>query len=320
MKEIFSTKIFNEGFIPEVHASTLLKVNENEFLCAFFGGTKEGKDDVQIWLSRFKDGKWSEPKVVADSDDNTPCWNPVLFEYDGKIMLFYKVGKPIPKWRTMLIESADGGKSWSAPRELVEGDEGGRGPVKNKAIRLSDGRICAPASVETPLYWDCFTDISSDGGKTWQKSKTVPFNHLKAAGKGIIQPTLWEADGKIYMLTRSTESRIMKSESSDGGMTWSPAEKTELFNNNSGIDCVKLNDGRIVVIYNPIPADWGDRNIIAYSISDDNGNSFSPCTLVEKDENTDAEFSYPAIICDDKYVYTTYTHNRKNIMFRIFEI
>lgn len=319
MKEIFSTKIFEDGFIPSVHASTVLKIGENEFLCAFFGGTREGNDDVKIWLSRFSDGKWSQPRIVAVGN-NVPCWNPVLFEHDGKIMLFYKVGKPIPQWYTMLIESADGGRTWSEPRELVEGDIGGRGPVKNKAIKLSDGRICAPASIETKTEWDCFTDISADGGKTWQRSGFVPFDHENTEGKGIIQPTLWESGDRIYMLTRSTVSSIMRSESSDGGITWSPAERTELPNNNSGIDCVKLNDGKIVVIYNPVKGRHGDRNIIGISESTDNGKSFSPCMIVEKDDDSEAEFSYPAIICDDKYVYTTYTHYRENIMFRIFEI
>ena len=319
MKEIFSTKVFEEGFINEVHASTILKTGENEFLCAFFGGTKEGKDDVKIWTSHFSDGKWSLPVIVAEGIDE-PCWNPVLFRYDDKIMLFYKIGKPIPAWRTMLMESTDNGATWSEPQELVKGDIGGRGPVKNKPILLLDGRICAPASIETELTWDCFTDISSDGGKTWERSEFVPINHLLTHGKGIIQPTLWENDGKIFMLMRSTMSRVMKSESSDGGKTWSEATETELPNNNSGIDCVKLADGRIVLIYNPIPKNWGDRNIIGISVSDDNGESWTPCDIVEKDDDEEAEFSYPAIICDDKYVYTTYTHYRKNVMFRIFEL
>ncbi len=319
MKEIFFTKVFEEGFINEVHASTILKIGDGEFLCAFFGGTKEGRDDVKIYISRFSEGKWNEPSVVA-TGNGVPCWNPVLFKYDDKIMLFYKTGKPIPKWFTMIIVSYDNGKSWSEPEQLVPGDIGGRGPVKNKPILLKDGAIVAPASIETSLCWDCFTDISYDGGKTWNKSKFVPFNHIKAEGKGMIQPTLWESDGKIYMLTRSSESRVMRSVSSDGGKTWSEAKKTELLHNNSGLDCVKLNDGRIVIIYNPIPSSWGDRNIIAYAQSSDNGNSFSPCKIIEKSEDTDAEFSYPAVIADDKNIYITYTHNRKNIMFRIFSI
>lgn len=318
MKEIFSSKVFEDGFIPSVHASTIIKLGENEFLCAFFGGTREGNDDVKIWISRFKDGKWSQPEIIAKGD-NEPCWNPVLFQYDGKIMLFYKVGKPIPQWRTMLTESFDNGATWSEPKELVKGDIGGRGPVKNKAIRLSDGRICAPASIETKTCWDCFTDISSDGGKTWQKSEFVPYDHENNEGKGIIQPTLWEDGGKIYMLTRSTASNIMISESEDG-LNWSPAERTELPNNNSGIDCVRLEDGRLVLIYNPVTGRHGDRNIIGISESTDNGRSWTPCMVVEKDDDTEAEFSYPAIISDGRYVYTTYTHYRENIMFRIFEL
>lgn len=318
MKEIFSTKIFEEGFIPSVHASTVLKVGDNEFLCAFFGGTREGNDDVKIWVSRFENQRWSTPVIVAKGD-NEPCWNPVLFKYGEKIMLFYKVSKPIPKWRTMLMESEDNGKTWTEPRELVPGDIGGRGPVKNKAILLSDGRICAPASLETPTCWDCFTDISADGGKTWQRSEFVPYDHENNEGKGIIQPTLWEDGGKIRMLTRSTASSIMISESEDG-LSWSPAKRTELPNNNSGIDCVRLDNGKLVLIYNPVEGRHGDRNVIGISESTDNGKSWTPCCIVEKDEDTDAEFSYPAIICDDKYVYTTYTHNRTNVMFRIFEI
>lgn len=318
MKEIFSCKVFDEGFIPEVHATTVLKTGENKFICAFFGGTKEGKDDVKIYLSFFDGGEWSEPAVIADSE-NEPCWNPVLLQNGDKITLFYKVGKPIPKWRTMVKDSFDMGKTWSDARELVKGDIGGRGPVKNKAIILKNGDICAPSSVETNLAWDSFVDISSDSGETWQRSKNVPFNHLTAQGNGIIQPTLWE-DDKLYMLIRSTESRVMRSYSTDGGKTWSKAQKTELLHNNSGIDCVRLDNGDVVVIHNPIPGNWADRNIIAYAISHDNGESFEPCTVIEKSDDPDAEFSYPAIITDNKYLYITYTHNRKNVMFKIFEI
>ena len=50
MKEIFSQLISPDPSIKEVHASTVLKIGD-KLLCAFFGGTKEGKDDVKILLS-----------------------------------------------------------------------------------------------------------------------------------------------------------------------------------------------------------------------------------------------------------------------------
>ncbi len=318
MKEIFSCKVFEDGFIPEAHASTVLKLDNGEVLCAFFGGTKEGNDDVKIYLASFDGEKWSTPQVVAAGEDEA-CWNPVLLKNGEKITLYYKLGKTIPKWRTMFKESFDGGKTWSEGKELVKGDIGGRGPVKNKAIVLKNGNIVAPASVETALTWDAFTDVSTDSGKTWEKSSFVPFKHLGAHGKGIIQPTLWE-DDKLYMFIRSTESCVMRSCSEDGGKTWSKAEKTELPHNNSGIDCVKLPGGEVVLIYNPIAGNWSDRNIIAYTVTKDNGESFSPCTVIEENEDKECEFSYPAVIADDKFIYLTYTHNRKNIVFKIFEI
>lgn len=318
IKEISRQKIFTEDiFFNNCHASTVLKSGDR-LLCAWFAGTKEGNDDVEIYLS-FNDGEaWSKPKRMTSTD--VPCWNPVLLENDGEITLFYKAGRKISEWQTYYMRSVDNEDTWTSPAQLVEGDiSGGRGPVKNKAIIATDGRIIAPASVETETAWDAFADISADGGKTWQKSNFMPFDHAIADGKGVIQPTLWESEGRFYALLRSTEGRIMRSVSEDG-IAWSKCEKTELPNNNSGIDCVKLTNGDIFVVFNPIAESWGDRNIISYAISSDNGKSFSEPTLIEKDDDTEAEFSYPAVITDGKYIYITYTHYRKTVMFVKLEI
>jgi predicted neuraminidase len=317
--EVLSQEIFEKDkFFDECHASTILKYN-NKLLCAWFAGTKEGNDDVKIFLSQNENGIWSNP-VQMSQNDNTPCWNPVLFEKDGVIFLFYKSGKKIPTWKTYIRISKDAGETWSDSSELVPGDRSGsRGPVKNKPILLTDGTIAAPASVETARYWDAFVDISRDNCKTWERSNFIPFDHKHSDGKGIIQPTLWENDGTLYAMLRSSESSIMRSFTNDL-KTWSECKKTSLPNNNSGIDCVKLNNENIFVVFNPIASDWGSRNIIAYAVSPDNGENFSEPVVIELDENTDAEFSYPAVISDGKYVYITYTHYRKSIMFRKFKI
>ena len=46
-----------------------------------------------------------------------------------------QVGWRIPFWRTMVQKSHDG-KTWTHATQLVPGDIGGRGPVKNKPIVL----------------------------------------------------------------------------------------------------------------------------------------------------------------------------------------
>ena len=128
------------------HASTVLPLGDGTVLAAWFGGKKEGDDSVGIFLSvRGQNGNWSSPKLISE-DVPVPHWNPVLFERsDGEIVLFYKYGHEISDWITKYVILSRGGDVISTPAELVPGDtSGGRGPVKNKCLRLSDGRLLAP--------------------------------------------------------------------------------------------------------------------------------------------------------------------------------
>lgn len=312
------------------HASTLTLLPGGDVLAAWFAGTKEGHPDVDIWLSRRSGGQWSKPKIIA-GEEGIPHWNPVLFTTNnGDVFLFYKKGHKIPSWFTMVMQSNDNGSTWSEPKELVPGDVGGRGPVRNKPIVRTDGAWLAPASVEDD-YWDAFVDISADGGGSWTMSRYVPIRHdsprqqslpptdipvteSSLRGKGIIQPTLWEsAPGNIHMLLRSTEGWIFRSDSVDGGMTWSPAYPTELPNNNSGIDVAQLNDGTLALVYNPVQGNWAARSPLVIRLSRDNGASWTDEFILEKDEG---EYSYPAIVAGDRNdIRITYTWNRKNIVY-----
>lgn len=161
----------------EHHASTVLPLENGHVLVAWFGGSRENHPDVGIWVAERDEKGFSDPRLVAQT--TTAHWNPVLFRgADGRIVLFYKVGVTIPNWQTYFVESNDLGKTWSAPKQLVEGDvSGGRGPVRNKPIRLRSGRVLAPASVERGA-WRCFMDISDDDCKTWHKSNIIEIDAL----------------------------------------------------------------------------------------------------------------------------------------------
>ena len=311
--------LFTAGrYFPQCHASTLECLPDGSLVAAWFAGQHEKAPDVAIWMTRCRQGQWDEPTIIADAA-GIPCWNPVLFYDDGQLCLFYKVGQTIPQWQTMLRVSVDHGETWAEARELAPGDRGGRGPVKNKCIRLTDGSWLAPASLETATTWNCFTDRSTDGGQTWT-SALVPVDRTRLTGKGIIQPTLWQGDdGRVHMLMRSTEGVIYRSHSDDLGASWSEAQPTALPNNNSGIDAVRLTDGRIVLVYNPAAGNWASRSPIVFAVSSDQGQTWGepqwldhvPCTQNEPD----AEFSYPAVIARGKDLYITYTWKRRTIAF-----
>ena len=63
---------------PNCHATTVLPLPDGTVITAWFGGTKEGTSDVDIWYSRRDENGWSEPKTVCYKK-HIPHWNPVLF-------------------------------------------------------------------------------------------------------------------------------------------------------------------------------------------------------------------------------------------------
>ncbi|MBD2868536.1 sialidase family protein [Paenibacillus arenilitoris] len=302
------------------HASTLVALPDGTVVAAWFGGSREGAGDVAIWASRRADGVWTEPRKLADKE-GMPHWNPVLFRRDdGTILLFYKIGERISSWTTMVMTSPDGGLTWTEPKPLVEGDTGGRGPVKNKPIVLADGTIAAPASLEPD--WDAFVDLSIDGGDTWTRSATVPLDHGALLGKGIIQPALWEsAPGTVHMLTRSTEGAVYRSDSEDGGKTWRPAYATDLPNNNSGLDLVKTDGGLLALVYNPVRPEAGStkgpRTPLVLRLSGDNGQTWQHELLLDQGEK---QYSYPAVVAMGNVLYVTYTWKRERIAFYRIEL
>lgn len=299
----------------QCHASTVLRTDDDKFLVAWFGGTHEKHDDVGIWLSKGEPNNWSRPVEVAKIREDAH-WNPVLFkDPSGTITLFFKVGKTIDFWETWYKVSNDNGETWSEAKELVAGDRGGRGPVRNKPIILSNGTWLAPASNELNKVWNAFVDISEDQGKTWTETEFVKLERDSTFGEGVIQPALWEsAPGKVHMLLRSSAGVICRSDSEDYGKTWSPVYKTALPNPNSGIDVTKLQDNTLVLIFNPDDKNWGSRSPISLAVSKDNGKTWDPIIELDKGAEED-EFSYPSVISFGDTVALTYTWKRQRIAF-----
>lgn len=326
----------------QCHASTLITLADGSLLVAWFAGQKEGSGDTGIWMTRRQQGIW-QALWRAVSEEGLAHWNPVLHNTPDGIWLFYKVGSGVHHWVTRYVKSTDNGHSWSQPAELVAGETLPRGPVKNKVIVTADGTWLAPGSTEDERHWDAQVDRSEDSGKSWHLSP-VPLAHLpRSQGKngplwqgllqealwendlervlrwdGVIQPTLWESSpNHIHMLMRSTRGWLYRSDSTDNGKTWCEARPTSLPNNNSGIDLVRTASGVLVLAWNPVGGNWGQRYPISLSVSTDNGESWAePVDL----ENEQGEFSYPAIISDGDVIHLTYTWNRKNIVYHRFQI
>jgi len=312
--------LFDKAPFKECHASTIANTPAG-LVVAYFGGTKEQNPDVEIWVQRNVNDRWTAPVSVANGIQHTkkryPCWNPVLYQVPGgELMLFYKVGPSPQTWWGELITSKDHGKTWSAPRRLPEDV---LGPVKNKPVLLKDGTLLCPSSTEVTSGngWRMHFEMTKDGGKTWSITEKID----TASSVNAIQPSvLFHKGGRLQLLARSKDDGVVSSWSDDSGKTWSALEKEVLPNPNSGTDAVTLTNGMQLLIYNHVGKtgnQWGGRRSpLNLAISRDGVNWKNVITL----ENENGEFSYPAIIQGKNgLVYISYTWNRRNIKFVVVD-
>ncbi len=301
--DVRSEFIFETAPFAECHASTIVETVEGDFLAAWFGGTHEGSSNVAIWLSRWSAQRWSPPQEVA-RERGAPTWNPVLFRgRDGRIWLFYKVGPSPETWTGAYKISMDSGRAWSDATYLPAGL---LGPIKNKPIRLLSGDIIAGTSVESYHSWAAWIERSSDEGHSWTKHGPIL---IPGEPWGLIQPTLAEVEpGHVRAFMRSRQGFIYASDSNDGGRSWGPARPTMLPNPDAGIDCARLQDRRILMVYNHSKTERTPLNV---AVSSDAGETWATLAVLE---DGPGEYSYPAIIqAADGDVHITYTWKRQRI-------
>jgi predicted neuraminidase len=298
---------------PSCHASTIVELKPGELMAAWFGGSAEGKPDVAIWGSRRQNGRWQTP-VELVREPNIATYNPVLFRSgDGVLWLYYKFGPSPREWTAGRRFSLDDGHTWSAPEHLPAGLYG---PIRAKPLVLSGGTIVSGTSVESYRSWAAWIERSTDNGKTWTRHGPIespargdaPAN----ATHGIIQPVVVPIDGNhLRLYARSTETigHICAADSTDGGITWTKARVLDLPNPNSGIDAVRLKDGRFVMIYNHTTQ---GRTPLNLAVSSD-GEHWTPFHALETDPG---EYSYPAMIQGgDGSLHITYTWRRLRIKY-----
>jgi predicted neuraminidase len=327
------------GTQPDNHASTVVELRDGDVMAAWFAGAKEGAPDQAIYGARLHQGLWSAPRQLARIP-GLACWNPVLFHTrDGRLWLYYKYGASPSTWLGARKVSSDEGLTWSDEEHLPPGI---LGPIKDKPLVLANGTIVSGSSVEAGK-WTAWIERSTDNGKSWAKYGPVtvpdaldtPNDLAIAAGKeqappagssaavtkiyppppstvGIIQPAVVLLDKqhlRFYARSRTRSARIAAADSFDDGKTWTQARFLDIPNPNSGIDAVRLKDGRIVLIFNN---SYNRRTPLNLAISDDGEHFHVFRTL----EDGPGQYSYPAIVeAANGDLLITYSWRRETIKF-----
>jgi predicted neuraminidase len=103
---------------------------------------------------------------------------------------------------------------------------------------------------------------------------------------------------------------MLRSESRDGGYTWSDAVETKFLNPNAAVDFIKLQNGHLLLVYND---NMNDRTPLTVAVSTDGDKSYRYRRNIAGGDNT---FAYPyAIQSRDGKIHIIYTtNNRTTIM------
>ncbi len=166
--------------------------------------------------------------------------------------------------------SHDGGKTFAAAETMIA-DAGTF--IRQPIVTMANGDLLLPVfkcRIAPGEKWSGHNDNagvyrSSDGGKTWSFSE-VP-GSLGCVHMNIVPVT----DTHLVAFYRSRWADfIYRTESDDAGVTWQVPAPTTLPNNNSSIQCTRLNDGRLALVYNHASAaDATGRRASLYDELDD---------------------------------------------------
>lgn len=316
-------------FGPEIpgkykHPASLTELDNGDLYAVYYGGEGEYEGDTAVYGSRLAKGstKWTRPKIIADTPERSEG-NAVIWQApDGVVWLFY-ITNYGPTWSTSRIKyklSKDRAETWT-DSDMLAFELGSM--VRGRPIVLNDGDYLLPVYHETGEDREqtakdtCSFFLRYDvKKKTWSESNRI------FSANGNLQPAPAQiSDDYLVAYCRpggnfepNTNRFVIRSESRDGGRTWSPGKNSQFRNPNSAIDFIKLANGHLLLVFNDTNVD--DRMPLTAAISNDNDKTYPHVrNIINKPGDTAA---YPvAIQTRDGKIHVIYTSENRQVVNRV---
>jgi predicted neuraminidase len=304
---------------PYKHPACLTELSNGDLYLVYYGGQGEYARDTTVFGARLKKGEtaWSAPVPVA-RDPFRSVGNGVIWQApDGVVWLFYVVrfGDTWGSSRIQAKVSRDLAVTWSDAFPLAL--EAGM-MVRNRPIVLHDG------SYLLPVYLEDGADTERVGPKSTSrflrfdpKAQTWEALGEVRSARGNIQPGVVEvAPNHLIAYARRgggydpvTDGWLVRSESRDGGRTWTEGTDSAFPNPNSAVDFLKLSSGALLLAYNDHM--W-KRTPLMLALSDDQDRTWPVKKALATGENS---FAYPvALQARDGRIHIVYTSDARKVI------
>jgi predicted neuraminidase len=311
-------------FGPEIpgrykHPASITELENGDLYLVYYGGSGEYSDDSTVYGARLRKGesKWSVPKAITPR----PKWpegNAVVWQAPDGLVWLFSVTRHGATWSTSRIAariSRDGADTWQEPSELTT--EAGT-MVRAKPVVLQSGDYLLPIYHETgndpewvgPDTTSLFLlyDVKA---RRWSQSNRIR-SHM-----GNLQPAVAEIAGDYLVCycrrggnyEPRKDGFIVRSESHDGGKTWSGGKDTSFPNPNAAVDFLRLKNGHLLLVFND---SMNERTPLAAAISTDGDKTYSHRRNLAEGPG---DFGYPfAIQTRDGKIHVVYTSDRRSVI------
>jgi len=317
--------VFERVIGPEIltkykHPASFTELANGDLYLAYYGGSGEYATDTAVFGMRLAKGQkqWTRPVAIADTPFRTDGNSVVWQAPDGVVWLFYltRYGQTWSDSRIKFKISRDGASTWSDSDML--GFEKGT-MVRAAPIVLKNGDYLLP------IYHETGNDRENVGADTTslffrRDAKTGEWTETNRVKSriGNLQPSVVQiSDDYLIAYSRrgggydgQEDGWLVRSESRDGGRTWSEGRDSHFPNPNSATDFIKLQNGHLLLVYNDSKR---DRMPLTVSISTDNDKSYPhKRNIVEKKGDTAA---YPfAIQTKDGKIHVLFTSESRTVI------
>jgi predicted neuraminidase len=314
-------------FGPEIptgkykHPACFTELADGSLYAVFFSGRGEyGDAAASVYGSRLPPGarRWSRPVVVATNPFHA-LGNAVVWQVpDGVVWLFYvtRYGEVWADARITAKISRDGARTWSEPFQVTF--EAGT-LVRSRPVVLADGSWLLPVYHEAgrdpefddPANTSFFLRRDPATG-AWTESNRV------RSRLGNVQPAAAVVSGShlVAFCRRGgdyagrPDGWLVRTESRDGGRTWSAGADSALPNPNAAVDFIRLASGRHLLAYNH---SFTNRTPLTVALSDDGGRTFAWRRDIAA--GPEGDFAYPtAVQTRDGRIHVMFTSDERTVV------
>jgi len=323
--------LFGSQVIPNVktghaHAASQVELPDGRVMGFWYGGSREGAQDVAIYQAIFdpQSRKWSEQTAVVTRAQTLAAYggyakkigNAVAtIDRDYTLWLFYV--NTLGGWATSsinVITSKDLGITWSEPVRLVASSFFNLSYlVKGAPVLLADGSIGLPVYHELGGKFSEWLHVGLD--------KQVSGKSRITSGRNAIQPSIVPLSDQYAMafMRDSAERarRVHVSFTENGAKTWSSAYTIPVKNPNASVAVQRISEKELIMVFND---DEEERHNLTLAYSSDAGKNWRNIATLEDEQGVvpteakEREYSYPYLLqTRDQTIHLLYTWHTTHI-------